>query len=572
MPKRRLPAILALLTVLSLHAAAPAGSAQEKVDLEVISRIKEEGLKRSQVMQILSYLTDVCGPRLTGSPNLRASGEWAMSKLTEWELKDARFEPWGPFGRGWTLEGFTANVVAPQFVPLIAHPKAWSPSTPGTVRGEVIYLEADKETDLEKYRGKLRGAIVLIAPPRKVEAHFEARALRQSDEKLLNLANAEPTGRMQGPPPQAFQQTPEQKAAAVLMQKKWDLCFEERPALVLEPGRGDGGSLIAQAINLPQPPPDTPADRRPRAWTKEAPATMPQVVVAVEHYNRILRMLGRGVRVRLEINIVSRFHDNDSMGFNVLAEIPGTDLRDEVVMVGGHLDSWHSGTGATDNAAGSAAALEAVRILQALGLKPRRTIRIALWGGEEQGLLGSKTYVREHFGRRIDPPAVAAPRREVATPGSAAASEQTGPPQPLPRYELKPGHDRLSAYFNLDNGTGKIRGIYLQGNEAVRPIFRAWLAPFKEMGATTLSISSTGGTDHIPFDAVGLPGFQFIQDPIEYNSRTHHSSMDVYERIQEDDMTQAATIIASFVYHAAMRDEKLPRKPLPGPVESRSKE
>jgi Zn-dependent M28 family amino/carboxypeptidase len=235
------------------------------------------------------------------------------------------------------------------------------------------------------------------------------------------------------------------------------------------------------------------------------------------------------------------------MGYNVVAEIPGADLKDEIVMLGAHYDSWHSGTGATDNAAGSAVCLEAVRIIQALGLKPRRTIRVALWGGEEQGLLGSRAYVSQHFGRRI----------------GAQGNRQEAQNTPV-QLEIKPAHEKFAGYFNLDNGTGKIRGVYMQGNEAVRPIFRAWLAPFKEMGATTLTISNTGGTDHLAFDGVGLPGFQFIQDSVEYDTRTHHSNMDVYDRIQADDMKQASVIMAAFVYNTAMRDKKLPRKPLPG--------
>jgi carboxypeptidase Q len=306
-----------------------------------------------------------------------------------------------------------------------------------------------------------------------------------------------------------------------------------------------------QSAQLPYPQ-DTPVDQRKNIRDKEAPAIVPQVVVAVEQYNRMVRSIQKGVPVQMEVNVATRYQDQDLMEYNVVGEIPGTDLKDEVVMLGGHYDSWHGGTGATDNASGSAVAMEALRILIASGLKPRRTIRIALWSGEEQGLLGSRGYVAQHFGRRTD-----------------AGANQFGPPQPgaqasTPAYEFKPEHDKFAAYFNLDNGTGKIRGVYMQGNEAVRPIFRAWLAPFKDMGATTLSIANTGGTDHLAFDSVGLPGFQFIQDEIEYDTRTHHSTMDVYDRIQEDDMKQAATIMASFVYHAAMRDQKLPRKPKPG--------
>jgi Zn-dependent M28 family amino/carboxypeptidase len=348
--------------------------------------------------------------------------------------------------------------------------------------------------------------------------------------------------------------TPEQRAERQFQNKKWQLIYSEGAALVLEASRGDGGTVFVQGAVLPSPE-GTPADQRKNVRDKDAPAIIPQVVVAVEQYNRIVRMMAKNTPVEVEINIAARYYDQDLTSHNVIAEIPGTDLKDEVVMLGAHFDSWHAGTGATDNGAGSAVCLEAVRILQALGLKPRRTIRIGLWSGEEQGLLGSRAYVAEHFGRRLGP------ERRFDDPPPPADQ-----PRPPVQLELKPDHDKFAAYFNLDNGTGKIRGVYLQGNESVRPIFRAWLAPFKDMGAATLTISNTGGTDHQSFDGVGLPGFQFIQDEIEYDTRTHHSNMDVYDRIQEDDMKQAAVIMAAFVYNAAMRTEKLPRKPLPGEV------
>jgi hypothetical protein len=539
MRKRYTVASFLISTLLVFNAAVMAQGPQERVDLDMVAKIKEEGLDRSQVMQIVSYLTDVYGPRLTGSPNIKAAAEWAVRKLSEWDLQNAHLEPFGPFGRGWSLDGFTAHVVAPQFISLIAYPKAWSPSTPGTLRGSVVYLDVKAEADLEKFRGTLKGAIVLFAPPRKVEAHFEPPARRQSDEALLRWANAELPTR----PPRRPEPTPEQRAAQELERKKWELCYAEGAGVVLEPGRGDGGTIFVQSVYIPSAP-DAP---RPRPWAKDAATPIPQMVVAVEQYNRLIRTLEKGVPVELEVSITSRFHDDDPMQYNVIAELPGTDLKDEIVMLGAHLDSWHSGTGATDNGVGSAVCLEALRILEALGVKPRRTIRIGLWSGEEQGLLGSRAYVAEHFGKRVDPP----------------RQEQSEAQPTQPKFELKPDHAKLSAYFNLDNGTGKIRGVYLQGNEAVRPIFRAWLAPFRDIGASTLSIANTGGTDHLSFDAIGLPGFQFIQDPIEYNTRTHHSNMDVYDRLQEDDLKQAAVIMASFVYHAAMRDEKLPRKPLP---------
>ncbi len=557
---KRFTAMLTLVVSLAASAAVSAQGPQEKFNQDAIDKIKEEGMKHSQVMDTLSYITDVPGARLTGSPNIRAAQEWARQKLASWGLENAHLEAWGPFGRGWSLEGFSAGMIKPYYTPLIAYPKAWSPGTNGVVRGQPVYFDANTGADLDKYKGKLKGAIVLLGGPREVKAHFEALGHRQSDEDLLKLADAEPQG-FGGPGgPGRFRMTDEQRAAAALLNKKWEMLQAEGAALVLEPGRGDGGTIFVQSATLGYPE-GTPQDKRKTVRDKDAPPVVPQVVVAVEHYNRIIRMMQRGAPVQLEFNLATKFYDQDLMSHNVVAEIPGTDLKDEIVMLGAHFDSWHAGTGATDNAAGSAVCMEAVRILQTLGLKGRRTIRIALWSGEEEGLLGSRAYVADHFGKRLGP----APGF-----GPPPAGEQRQPEAP-PQFELKPEHERFAGYFNLDNGTGKIRGIYMQGNEEVRSIFRAWFATFKDMVGTTkdnafatLSIANTGGTDHLSFDAVGLPGFQFIQDQIEYETRTHHSNMDVYDRIQEDDMKQAATIMAAFVYNTAMRDKKLPRKPLPG--------
>ncbi len=533
----------------------PTGSAQtpvEKVDLEVVNKIKAEGMERSQVMETLSWLTDVYGPRLTNSPNYKAAADWAKNKLTSWGLQNSHLESWGPFGRGWRLEGFTLNMVKPSYTPLIAYPKAWSGSTNGVARGAVVYFKANTDAELEQYKGKLKGAIVLLSPPVEVKAHFTPQGTRATDEQLLAMANADGTpggrgnfgGRGQG-------------AGANVTAKKWQMIYEEGAAVVLEPGRGDGGTLFVQGATLPAPSdPNAGFGRRPSPQTKDT-RVVPQAVLAAEHYNRLTRILDKGVPVELEVEIKASYQDQDLMCNNIIAEIPGTDLKDEVVMVGGHFDSWHAGTGATDNAAGSAVAMEVMRIIQTLGLKPRRTIRIGLWGGEEEGLLGSRAYVAQHFGERQPAPAGQQPQAG----GGGRGGGFGGPQGPL---VTKPEHAKFAGYFNLDNGTGKIRGVYLQGNESVRSIFRAWLAPFKDMGASTITINNTGGTDHQSFDGVGLPGFQFIQDEVEYSSRTHHSNMDVWDRIQADDMKQASVIIASFVYNTAMRDEKLPRKPLPG--------
>lgn len=553
-------ASLSIIDSGSLRAQAPA----ESYDAEMIEKIKEEGMERSKVMDTLSYLTDVYGPRLTGSPMTKVAGDWTVKRLQEWGLENSHLESWGPFGRGWIMDGCTVNLVEPSYAPLIAYPKAWSPSTPKTIRGEPIYLDAESKEDLEKYRGKLGRAIVLISPPREVKALFEAPAARQTETQLLELANADagrerPRGNAAAGGPGAAGSA---RSNFQLQADKWQFCYDEGAAVVLEPGRGDGGTVFVSQATMPRAADARGSDgvmafmRGPRPWAVDAPAILPQATMAVEHYNRLVRMIQRDSHPVLEIDLACRYVADDLNCYNVIAEIPGSDLKDEVVMLGGHFDSWHSATGATDNAVGSSVALEAVRILMAVGAKPRRTIRIGLWTGEEQGLLGSRAYVQEHFGKANNP--------QGGMGGFNRNNE--GGEAPKTTYELRPEQEKVSAYFNLDNGTGKVRGVYLQGNELVRPIFRAWLTPFASLGASTLTGSNTGGTDHLSFDGIGIPGFQFIQDQLEYDTRTHHSSMDVYERVQEDDAKQASVIMAAFVYNTAMRDEKLPRKPLKGEV------
>jgi hypothetical protein len=495
----------------------PIARAQEPVDLGVVSQIKTEEFQNSQVMETLSYLTDVYGPRLTGSPNLKAGSEWCRDRLSQWGLVNAHLEPWGTFGRGWSVERFSAEMIEPQYMNLIAYPKAWTPGTKRPVSGTPILVDIESESDLAKYKGKLKGAIVLLKAHYESRTRFEPDARRLSDEDLAKLGQSPEPGADQ----EWRQRRREGQARRALEEKIDKFLHDEGAAVLLDPSRGEDGTLFVSGG---------------RAYKLDAEPPLPTLAVASEHSGRIARLLQKNIPVKLDINIQTRFYEDDLLAYNVVAEIPGTDpkLKDEVVMLGGHLDSWHSGSGTTDNAAGCAVALEAVRILKALGLQPRRTIRIALWSGEEQGLLGSKGYVNEHFG---DPKTM----------------------------QLKPEHEKLSAYFNLDNGTGKIRGVYLQGNDAVRPIFEAYLQPFHDLGATTLTIRNTSGTDHLSFDAVGLPGFQFIQDPIDYDTRTHHTNMDLYERAIKADLMEAAVIMASFVYHTAMRDHKLPRKSLPKP-------
>jgi hypothetical protein len=462
-------------------------------------------------MEITSYLTDVYGARLTNSPQTKAAAAWTTKKLSEWELSNIKLEPWGPFGRGWSNERFTAHVVSDPPFTIIAYPKAWTPGTSGPVTAEVTVAIVQNDNDMNRHRGQLRGKYVLTTAMREVSAQFQAPGRRWTDEQLANLSMQTPPARGNrggGGNNQNFQR------------RRMQFFADEGVAALIDPAQGDGGTVFLAGGGVSRNPNDP---------------NVPQVVMAIEHYGRIMRLLEKGIPVSLEMNIQNKFHEEDPNTFNIIAEIPGTDRADEVVMLGAHFDSWHTGTGATDNAAGSAVMMEAMRILKTTGLPMRRTVRLALWTGEEQGLLGSRAYVTEHF----------APRDTM---------------------QIKPEHAKLSAYFNVDNGTGAIRGVYLQGNEAVAPIFNAWMQPFRNLGMTTLAIRNTGGTDHVNYDAVGLPGFQFIQDPVEYDSRTHHSNMDVYERIQAADMMKNAVIVASFVYHTANREQRLPRKPLPAPL------
>ena len=496
---------LSLLVQFPLAFEGPA----ERVDLDAIYRIKEEGLQHSHVMDITSYLTDVYGPRLTGSPNIREAADWVQASMKQWGLTGVHVEKW-PFGRGWQNERFLATATAPRQYPLIGFPRAWTPGTNGPVTAQAVLADIQNERDFDTWRGKLRGLFVLTALERAVSAHFEPLGHRLTDAELADLSKQPVAPARRSPADQEF------------LKKRLQFLADEGVAAVIEPSpRGDGGTFFVQA--------PAGVSRDPHA-----PAQPVQVVLAIEQYGRIQRTLEKKIPVTLQLDIQNRFYDDDLTSFNIVGEIGGSDKAAEVVMLGAHFDSWHAGTGATDNAAGSATMLEAMRILRTTGLSLRRTVRLALWTGEEQGMLGSKAYVAEHFG---DPETM----------------------------HLKPDHAKLSAYFNVDNGTGAIRGVYLQSNEAVGPIFQSWMEPFRNLGMTTLAIRNTGGTDHLSFDAVGLPGFQFIQDPIEYDARTHHSNEDVYERIQADDMMRNAVIVAAFAYQAANREERLPRKPLPRP-------
>jgi carboxypeptidase Q len=493
--------VLFLMSVPSLSAQV----AQEAIDMRVVNAIRDEGLNRSQLPELVGYLTDVIGPRLTGSPGMKRANEWTAQKFREWGLQNVVIEPWGEFGRGWENVDFAFRMVTPYTQRIDAAPLAWTGSTDGKVTGEAVIMDASTPEELEQYRGRLRGKVVLQRAPADIPPEFEARERRFKADELFTPVEARP------------QRTPEQQAErqrrmaeyrrrAETRQEMSEFLVNEGVAAVLQPSRWTYGILLVGGVN--------------QARAAGVPEGPPQLVVAHEDYGQIWRDVKRGVPVTLELNVKNRWYDDDLNAYNTLADLPGTDLADQYVMIGGHLDSWHTSTGATDNAAGTAVMMEAMRILKTLGVKPRRTIRIALWSGEEQGLLGSRGWVQKH-------------------------------------PEL---HDRISAYLNVDNGTGRIRGIWDQSNDAAIPIFEQTLWPFRDLGVVAVRHGNTGGTDHLAFDAAGIPGFNFIQDPIEYSFRTHHSDIDTYERLMLDDLEQAAVVVAATAYHLAMRDDMMPRK------------
>jgi len=578
-------AICALSIFYGFYAAAAEDNPTSSRTNDAIAQIIDEGINHSQAMTNLSYLCDVIGPRLTGSPNLKRANEWTRDKLASWGLTNAHLEAWGPFGRGWTLQKFSAQLIEPQTINLIAYPNAWSPGLEQPLVADVVYFDARTNADLKKFEGKLKGAIVLSGPMREMNAPFAPMARRLVETNLLALANAgEPRdgrARFQSPDQLGGTNSPSRGSGAFGRRGRGFpgrylpfLARESAALIVNESSTGDAGAVFVTSASIPRPESETNTDsgfgfgfgpnatNLIRAWATNAPAIPPQITVAAEDYNRMARMIQQGEKLKMAVDLKVKFNDDDLMAYNTVAEIPGSDLKDEIVMLGAHLDSWHSGTGATDNGAGVAATMEAVRIITALSLKPRRTIRIALWSGEEQGMYGSKAYVSDHFGYFTNETRSIAAAPSNKESGSSEPSATSTNAETLRKLVRGPEYDKLSIYFNLDNGAGKIRGVYLQGNEALRPIFRRWLEPFRDVGAETLTLSNTGSTDHMSFDTIGLPGLEFLQDPLDYSTRTHHSNEDVFDRIQADDLRQASTIIAAFVYDAAMADEKMPRKPL----------
>ncbi len=521
--------------------------AVEKLDLNAYARIREEGIAHSHVMELASALDDDIGGRLTGSPNMQKANDWTRDQLTRMGLVNAHLEDWGEFGMGWQQLNTWVRMTAPDTAPFIAQATPWSPSTSGAVSGEAVNVVIDEEKDFDKYKGKLSGKIVLLGEMRDVPPVDKPLFERYTDKDLEELATY-PAGDQNRDYAKRVAQYLKRSA---LKDKIAAFLADEKVAGVILPSRdgknsgGSGGTFFD----------DNGAALGSQPYKADKAVKVPVVVTAIENYGRVYRLIKANVPVTLEMNVESKVTGDHQHGFDTVAEIPGTDpdLKDQIVMVGGHLDSWASATGATDNGAGTVVAMEAVRILKALDIHPRRTIRIALWSGEEQGLFGSKGYVTQHFGSY--PLATDADSMKLPEFIRKAA----GP------VETKPEWKTLDAYFNVDNGTGKIRGVYLQGNAAVEPIYRQWIAPLKDLGVTTITMRNTGGTDHLSFDAVGLPGFQFIQDPMDYESRTHHSNMDTYERLQPADLAQISTVEAIFLYNAAMRDEMIPRKPMPHP-------
>ncbi|MFY9905749.1 MAG: M20/M25/M40 family metallo-hydrolase [Terriglobales bacterium] len=520
--------------------------AKENIDYTMYQRIRDEGITHSHVMEYASALADGIGPRLTGSPNLKRANEWTRDQLTAMGCSNAHLEDWGEFGMGWQQLNTWVRMTSPDTAVFIAQAAPWSPSTNGAVSGQAVWVDIKEEKDFDQYKGKLAGKIVLLGEMREVNPVDKPLFTRMDEKDLAKVADF-PLEK-----PKTFaERVPDYIKRRNLREKTAKFLAEEHALAVILPSRdgrdsgGSGGTIFD----------DNGSFLTKTSYLREDADPVPVAVTAIENYGRVYRLLKANVPVSIEMNIDAKFFGDHEHGFDTIAEIPGTDpaLKDEVVMVGGHLDSWIAGTGATDNGAGTVVAMEVMRILNALQVKPRRTIRIGLWTGEEQGLFGSAGYVKLHFGYV---PLSTAPE-ELEKP---EWMRKAGGP-----IVLKPEQTKISGYFNVDNGTGKILGIYLQENAAEAPIFAQWMEPLKDLGVTTITMRNTGGTDHESFDAVGIPGFQFIQDRLDYGSRTHHSNMDTYERLQAPDLAQAATVEAIFVYNTAMRDQMLPRKPLPHP-------
>jgi carboxypeptidase Q len=516
-----------LLTVAGLACLVAITTAQSAIDLGAISRIKQEALTGSQVMEHVGWMSDVYGPRVTGTPNFLRASEWAMKRFNEWGLANVHQERFA-FGQGWRVERFSAQMLAPEPQPIMGYPRTFSPATKGTIAGDVVRVDIRADADFAKYKGTLKDKIVLPQPVRRVHMLEGRVVLRMKEEDIAEALTTpippEATAGGTGGASASASPSLAQKIAQFYVSEGVAALLERGPDSDMSPGgsdlswqtqRVDGGTIF----------PGSGGSRDPKT-----PAQVPSATIAVEHYNRMVRVLEKKIPVRVELNIETTFYPEAPgvpNGINTIAEIPGTDLADEVVIMGAHLDTTAGATGATDNATGSAAMMEAVRIIKTLGLRPRRTIRVALWGGEEQGLLGSRAYVAEHYGTDAS---------------------------------RKPAHAKVAAYYNLDNGTGKIRGVWGQGNLGAMSLFQEWLESVTDLGVEIIGPRSVSATDHAPFDSAGIPGFQFVQERLEYNSRTHHSNMDFVDRVQRDDLVQQAAVAAVYAWYTANWPEKLPRK------------
>jgi hypothetical protein len=505
--------LLGLLLLAGLSAPVAAIAQQEMIDTVMVNRIRREGLTNSQIPVIAHHLTDEAGPRLTNSPGFHRASAWLVQTLKSWGLTGAQAEPWGEFGYGWSAEKTTLAMRTPYYSPLIAYATPWSGSTNGPVSAPVFVVEKMDSGWIAGHLAEMKGKILLIQPQDSaLSSDFKPDASRFTDSALAAIGDT-------------YMFTKEMIKMYMpffLKSAQLDKMLAHSGAIaVLHASPHRDGTVVVQSMS---------------GWRKKDQPAIPDLQVAKEDLQRLSRLARGGTGVTLELQSDTKLYDGDLSGHNVVAEIPGTDpsLKSELVMLGGHLDSWSAATGATDNGAGCIVAMEAIRILKDLGVKPKRTIRIALWDGEEQGLYGSFGYVKKHFGDPID-------------------------------MKLKPEAAKVSAYYNLDNGSGKIRGVFAQGNEAAAAIFKQWLVPFNDLGASAVTLHNTGSTDHLSFDAVGIPGFQFIQDELDYETRTHHTNEDNYDHLRMDDLRQAATILAGFVYLTANRPQMIPRKPLPKP-------
>jgi hypothetical protein len=523
------PLLLLALPAVSLggQSAQPAVSAVEPVDHEMVAKMRDEGFRRSQVMEIVGYMTDVFGPRYANTRAYDQAAHWAKEKFEEFGLENVVVEPWGEYGLGWENTFTSVHMLTPQYQPMIAYAEPDTRGTDGKVRGEVVFVDTSRifdDSDLTPYRGELNGKIVFTQPKRRLELNFNPDAVRLSDEELREMARLDIAGvaaaakESEETQSEGYGEDRRRSGPRPLAREQLEDFFESEGVSVLASPGGSNTGPMDKGTVLVSGSHRTPVGETP---------PMTSIIVSPEHYNRVMRVLEKGIPVEMEVEIRSTFHDDDPLDYNVIAEIPGSDLAHEIVLIGGHYDGEPSGTGATDNASGAASVMEAMRILKAVGAQPRRTVRAALWGAEESGLLGSRGYVRKHLGDRET-------------------------------QAYLPEHENFSVYFNMD-WYGRFRGIFLQGNDRTRHIFEAWMTPFHDVGMSWIVPGNTGGSDHMAFLEVGVPGFQFIQDDLEFFTTTFHTNMDVYDRLVADDLMQASVILASFAYHAAMRDEMFPR-------------